>query len=113
MNIIKLVTICTMILLMVLIGCRNADDGNTFVATVLENNESDILVEPVEGSAELGSADRIVVYIKDATLVDAQDKEITISDIGVGKQVEISYNGGIAESYPAQIQGCYRVKLLN
>ena len=113
MNIIKLVTICTMILLMALTGCRSTDEGNTFVATVLENNETYILVEPVEGSTELNSADRIVVYISDAILVDVQDKGITISDINVGKQVEVSYNGGIAESYPAQIQGCYSVKLLN
>ncbi len=113
MNNIRLVAVFAIVLLMALTGCSNADDGNTFVATVLENNESYILVEPVKGSAELGSADRIVVYISDAILVDVQDKGITISDINVGKQVEVSYNGGIAESYPAQIQGCYSVKLLN
>ncbi len=115
MNKIRLFTLCAMVLLIILTGCGKTknEEGNSFTATVLENNESHLLVEPEKGSAELSSADRIVVYVGDATLVDSQDKEITITHIETGKQVEVFYSGGIAESYPAQIQGCHKIRLLN
>jgi len=72
-----------------------------------------LLVEPVEGSAELRSADKIIVYVRDADLLDAGNNEIPINDMEPGEQVEIYYDGAIAESYPAQIHGCYRVTLLD
>lgn len=94
-------------------GAGSKDEVN-FMATVVENNQSDLLVEPEEGSDELRSADKIVVYINDdVKLVDSQDKEITIGDIKMGDKVQIFYNGAIAESYPAQIHKCYKVKLLD
>ena len=46
--------------------------GASFEATVLENNRTVLLVQPAEGSAELGSADRIVVFIGDAELINAE-----------------------------------------
>ena len=36
----------------------------------------------------------------------------TTGQINVGTRIEISFNGEIAESYPAQIFGCYEVKVL-
>ena len=64
-----------------------------FVATVLELSGSTALVQPVEGEEELRSADQICFPITE------------LEDIGaeVGREVEISYVGGIMESYPAQI----------
>jgi hypothetical protein len=61
----------------------------------------------------LRSADRITVSLKDAEILNSENEEITADELEPGKQVEIAYSGGIAESYPAQIQGCYRVKLLD
>lgn len=108
-------TMCLILMFTVLTGCSGSEksNGSSFVATVLENNNSSLLVEPKEGSNELKSADKIVVYMKDADLVGSDDGKITVEDIEPGMQVKISYNGGIAESYPAQLQGCYRIKLLN
>lgn len=65
----------------------------SFVATVIELSGDSVLVEPVAGSAELLSSDRISV------------NAWQLEDIGVqeGEFVEISYIGGIMESYPAQI----------
>jgi hypothetical protein len=97
-------------------SCGPADNGNgvSFEATVLENNQSNLLVQPEEGSDELRSSDKIIVHINDdVKLLDSQDKEIKISDIKVGDKVRIFYNGEIAESYPAQINRCYKVKLLD
>ncbi len=64
-----------------------------FVATVLELDAASALVEPVEGEYELLSSDRIRINIAKLGDIDAQ----------VGSDVEISYTGGIMESYPAQI----------
>lgn len=64
-----------------------------FVATVVEMNGSSVLVQPVEGEGALRSSDQIRLSIT------------KLGDIGaeVGSTVEISYTGGIMESYPAQI----------
>lgn len=104
------------ITLLVLSSCGGAGnrDEVSFSVDVLENNQSSLLVQPVEGSSELRSADKIVVYINDdVKLVDSQGKEIEVSDIEVGDKVQIFYNGAIAESYPAQIHKCYKIKLLD
>lgn len=67
--------------------------AHKFVATVIELDTVCALVQPVQGEDELRSSDRIVIAIKD------------LGDIGakVGSTVEITYTGGIMESYPAQI----------
>jgi hypothetical protein len=80
---------------------------------VLENNAASLMVQPVEGSSELGSADKIVVYTSDADLVNAEGSRITMDDIKVGSSVQIFYSGGIAESYPAQINSCWKVVVLD
>lgn len=64
-----------------------------FVATVLELDSTSALVQPVAGEDELRSADKIRFGIADLDDIGAQ----------VGSDVEISYTGGIMESYPAQI----------
>jgi len=74
----------------------------TFEATVLKADTS-LLVQPVEGSSELRSSDKIVVSFKDNTLYDAEGKSISLTELEPGDTVEIIYNGLIMESYPAQI----------
>ena len=64
-----------------------------FTATVLELNDTSALVQPVEGEEELRSSDQITFRIDGLENIGAQ----------VGSCVEISYTGGIMESYPAQI----------
>ncbi len=61
------------------------------------------LVEPVEGSAELKSADQIPVHMKNM----APSPEPEVGDI-----LEIEYDGYIAESYPAQISNVYSVRVV-
>lgn len=64
-----------------------------FEATVLEIYDGSVLVQPVEGSGELRSADQITFGTKDLEKLD----------VAVGDRVKIVYNGHIMESYPAQI----------
>ncbi len=96
-------------------GCsdKGKKDGSSFEASVLENNAASLMVQPVEGSSELGSADKIVVFTGDAELVNAEGTKVTMDDIKVGSSVQIFYSGGIAESYPAQINSCYKIVLLD
>lgn len=80
-----------------------------FSARVLEVGDTALLVEPAEGSAELASADQIRVNLaEDAEVLGLDGGACALADIAVGDTVEITYDGMIAESYPAQI-GAQRV----
>ena len=81
-------------------------DGNgtvTFQATILEIHDGDYLIEPVEGSIELNSADRITVSIENMN---------PLPEPKVGDVLEIEYDGSIAESYPAQITNVYSISVV-
>ncbi len=116
----KMITLATRILICsifimvcLLVGCSNQEDeAFSFVATVLEINQSNLLVEPAEGSVELSSADRIVAHVSDATIIDAEGIEVDITAVEVGDKVMFFYDGSIAESYPAQIWS-FRVQLMD
>lgn len=101
--------------ILILSGCsqRENNDKISLIATILENNGSYLLVEPIKGSAELNSADKIKVSIGNNTVLESKDKKISIDDIEIGHKVEILYDGSIAESYPAQINNCYGVRILD
>ena len=78
------------------------DDTATFQAIILEIHDDYYLVEPVEGSAELNSADQITVPM--TSMNDSSEPE-------VGDILEIVYDGAIAESYPAQITNVYSISV--
>lgn len=77
--------------------------ASIFQAEILEIHEGYYLVEPVEGSWERSSADRIEVPIRNA----APSPEPEVGDI-----IEIEYSGDILESYPAQIANVYGIKVV-
>ena len=106
--------LCSIFIMMfVLVGCSSQEEeGVSFIATVLENNQSSLLVEPVEGSVELSSSDRFVAHVGDAIITDLQGNKVDITAVVVGRQVMIFYSGEIAESYPAQIWS-FRVQLMD
>lgn len=90
-----------------LTGCSAesiAISGNKiiFEAEILEIEENYYLVEPIEGSHELKNASRIKIPMKnmDSSL------EPQIGDI-----IEISYNGEIQKSDPAEISEVYSIKV--
>lgn len=83
----------------VYIKCKDYEDKNysnweerhLFIATILEINDNSIIIEPVEGSYERKSSDKIIV------------KRITNHNYVIGDKVKITYDGTINESYLAQI----------
>lgn len=72
----------------------------TFQATVIEVTDSSILVKPVDDSPELDSSDQFSVPNTEKLALQTGDK------------VEITYNGEILESYPAQLGEVYEITLL-
>lgn len=76
-----------------------------FNAEVLQVHEKSILVKPDADSKEIKSADKISVSLDFIA-------KIRVPKINVGDRVRVIYNGNIAESYPAQINGVFVVYLL-
>ena len=72
----------------------------TFQASVIETNDDSITVKPVDGSLELDSADKFHIS-------NEENVELQIGDL-----VEISYNGEIMESYPAQLGEVYKIMVI-
>lgn len=101
-------------------GCTNDNDngndgglnGNDeeqvmqFVATVLEIDDTSILVEPVEGEDILRSADRVSVGTGN---LDPED----VPEMEVGDTVRIFYAGGVMESYPAQLEDVQIIEMVD
>ena len=79
------------------------DETVTFQATILEIQDGYYLVEPMEGSAELNSADQIII-----PMINMNPS----SEPEVGDVLEIEYDGSIAESYPAQIGNVYSIRVV-
>lgn len=101
----KLICILTTLaMLLSLAACGGkTENAAIFRAAVLEINDGYYLVEPVEGSAELKSADQITVPMKNMS----PSPEPEVGDI-----LEIEYDGYIAESYPAQINNVYSIRVV-
>ena len=76
-----------------------ADGVNWFVGTILEINDYSFLVEPAEGTPERQSADKIVV----PRATSSDDDNDILRNLCQGEEIYVCYTGGIAESYPAQI----------
>lgn len=87
----------------------NEDNGTTFEASILGISDAWYLVEPVEGSPELNSADRIEVYVGD---LPAMEVQILSEEAEVGDVIKITYYGGIMETYPAQLGEVYEVRVI-
>lgn len=73
-----------------------------FQAVITEVSDASILVRPVDGSAELASCDSISL-----------PADMLMQKVKIGDKVEISYNGDIMESYPAQLGEVYSIKILS
>lgn len=91
------------------VSCNNKDKvvvgsiDAVFQASILEINDGSYLVEPVEGSPELRSSDRIMVSMKH--LDSSLEPE-------VGNIIEIIHSGEIMESDPARLQDVYSIRVI-
>jgi Protein of unknown function (DUF3221) len=96
-----------------IISIFNSNSKVSFNATIIKVSDNSILVTPDEGSSELNSADLISVSIREKTkIVDENKNELDKDSLKVNQKVVIYYDGLIAESYPAQIINCNKIKVL-
>ncbi len=97
------------LVMILLVGCspdtNGVDQEFSFAAIVEEVNVDSILVRVNEDEDEFKSSDLISLAL------DAELKA-SIANLSVGDEVEISYDGIIAESYPAQIHNVYAISLM-
>lgn len=70
-------------------------DAVTFEAEILETGTS-LLVAPAQESNEYKSSDKMMVHLTEV-------EGIAVDELKIGDMIRITYNGMIAESYPAQI----------
>lgn len=91
------------------VSCNNKDKvvvsslNSVFLAMILEVRDSSYLVEPVEGSPELRSSDRIEVKMEhlDSSL-----------ELEAGDVIEIIHSGEIMESDPARLRDVYGIHVV-
>lgn len=82
----------------------SAEQSMTTLYAVISEIENDsMLVTPVEGSLELKSADTFSIPVKDVP---------SSQELQAGDNVEITYNGEILESYPAQFGKVYSIEIV-
>lgn len=74
----------------------------TFRAEIIELGDT-LLVVPDKSSKEYKASDKFSVKTENTIIIKKGNKEITKDDLERGDIVNISYNGTILESYPAQI----------
>lgn len=78
--------------------------SKVFQARILDIYDELFLVEPVQGSSELNSADRIEIPMKN---MDPSREPL------VGDLIEISYSGEILETYPARLNDVFNIKAID
>ncbi len=114
------------ILAVILVGCSNDLPGHktvddfsdvtvidsefnavpSFTATVIEVYDSNILVEPDEGTNERRSSDRIYV----STDIEDSDR---VCEVKAGDRISVYYRGGIMETYPARLGNVVAIYLVD
>lgn len=104
----RILAVLTAFLLIFLTSCAAeapAEEGSeqVFRATVLSVGDGFMVVEPAEGEEELRAADQITVALEH---MDPSPEP------QIGDTVEISYNGEILESYPAQLGEVYGITVV-
>ena len=94
-----------------LIACDNKSgkdfdkaDTYSFRAKVLEAYDDYLLVEPLAGSKEINSSDKILVSLK--------NKTTSWSIPNVSDLINVVYDGIIMETYPAMLGEVYKVEIL-
>lgn len=106
-----LIVLLLALALLVMAGCGGTGTGSpldgsapifSFTGTVVEVRDAYLLVEPLEGESVRSSADLFEVPL-------AGESFVTATEWTVGMTVEITFDGTILESYPAQLGRVYSV----
>ena len=99
----KIVILIVVINLLIILvtGCNDKKEEHSFKATIIECHDSTMIVTPFEEEDEYRSSDKFSINFVEG-----------FNQCNVNDKVEITYDGLIAESYPAQIN-VISIKLIN
>ena len=87
------------ICILVLSACAAGGSKATFRATVDSVSENGMMVTTIDNK----DFDKASVHILEKTKISLNGKEAKITDISAGDEVEIGFDGIVAESYPVQL----------
>jgi hypothetical protein len=98
------------LIIIILVGFGRKTDSVTFSGLVFSVNDSQVLVVQDIESAEIpyeewfNQGKNAVFFTVDnkTSLRDANGKKITLDQMEAGQQVEVTFSGALAKSYPAQ-----------
>ncbi len=79
--------------------------GETFTAKVLSVEDKTFLVERIGGGEYLFT-------VMDSTKILKNGKEVSVSEIAVGREISITYDGRVLKSNPGQLHLVYLVEIL-
>lgn len=87
-----------------LIGCsENTDTSHQVFKADVIGTKDGLLITPDKDSIEYSSSDRIYVATREAEIAPDKGNTIDVDILRPGDRIKVSYDGLIAESYPAQI----------
>jgi len=100
-----------------LLGQKNVPEETvSFYAVVLDNDGTGLLVSGIpENDINHRGEFRLTLKNPDDrnSLVDESGIPISLSDIKTDDEVQVTYSGPVLESYPVQIPGVIRIRLLS
>ena len=80
---------------------RKQPSAFSFEAKLLEKHEKEWFVEPLEGTNEIRSSDKMFIRLPDGF----------DGDYKIGSIIKITYDGMIQETYPAIIPNVFEIEL--
>lgn len=83
--------------------CGTKEQENVLNANIVEIENQAFIVQPVEGSTELKSADRITIFVDQFELTQ---------ELKLGDALKIVYSGGILKTYPAQLENIQSIEVI-
>ncbi|MGN0623359.1 MAG: hypothetical protein ACI4JA_05365 [Oscillospiraceae bacterium] len=95
---------------MIVISDSMWDETKNVIGTVEKTEADYIYFAPYSWEEESASSDRFVISLNNVTVLDADGKEITASELNEGDEVIVTYSGEIMEMYPAQLGGVTAVQ---
>lgn len=88
-----------------------SNNTQTFYATILEIRENSLFVEGLEEN-DINYRGQFSLHLDDETEFTWRYTEISLEDLDAGDRISVTFSGGVAESYPAQIGDTEVVQLL-
>ena len=106
--------LCIMFGFLFFVSCNNKSDQpkeTSFDATVVSVSEDTLVVRPEDDTREDDMATQIYVPI-DTQIFDRNEQQVDQTKLLNAARVNVTYDGVLEDSDPAQIKNCYRITIL-